>query len=65
MRIKALCLLTIILMVISIPATFAYTDPVSITIIWQFLASILVGALFFFKQIRVWVMKIFKNKHDK
>ncbi len=65
MRTKALFFVAILLMITAIPVSHAYTDPVSVTLIWQFLASALVGVLFFFKQIKLWVLKVFKNKNNK
>ena len=66
MKMKVVLLLSSIFMVLSIPVVYGYSDPVSITLIWQFLASILVGLLFFFRTIKAWVVKtFFKDKKEK
>ncbi len=36
---------------------FAYSDPGSGLLIFQILGSVLVGAMFYFKKIRDWVLK--------
>jgi hypothetical protein len=63
-KFKNIVLVAIILMVIMIPAVYAYTDPVSVAIIWQFLASALVGLVFFFKRIKFWFKNKFKSKKE-
>lgn len=65
MKLRVMLFLSIMLMLLSIPAVYGYSDPVSITLIWQFLASILVGIAFFWKSIKLWILKtFFKNKKD-
>lgn len=66
MKMKVVLFMSAVFMLLSIPVVYGYSDPVSITLIWQFLASILVGLAFFYKSIKSWVVKtFFKNKENK
>lgn len=66
MKMKVVFLMVTLFMLLSIPTVYGYSDPVSITLIWQFLASILVGLAFFWKSIKIFIQKtFFKNKKDK
>lgn len=66
MKMRVVLFMSTVFMVLSIPVVYGYSDPVSITLIWQFLASILVGLAFFYKSIKVWVLKTFiKDKKEK
>ena len=66
MKMKVVFLMVTLFMLLSIPTVYGYSDPVSITLVWQFLASILVGLAFFYRSIKAWIMKIFlKNKKEK
>jgi hypothetical protein len=64
-RLKPLLFMSIILVLIMVPVAYAYTDPVSLTLVWQFLASIAVGVLFFFRQIKFFVIKTIKKIRHK
>jgi hypothetical protein len=48
-----------------VPVAYAYTDPVSLALVWQFLASIAVGVLFFFRHIKLFVIKVYKKIRHK
>jgi hypothetical protein len=65
MRFKILLFVIIIVMITSIPVVYGYTDPVSLTLIWQFLASVAVGLLFFFKRIKFWIQNKLKSRKEK
>lgn len=66
MKMKVVLLLSTVFMLLSIPTVYGYSDPVSVTLIWQFLASILVGLAFFYRSIKAWIVKtFFKNKKEK
>jgi hypothetical protein len=66
MKMRVVLFMSTVFMLLSIPVVHGYSDPVSITLIWQFLASILVGLAFFYKSIKLWVVKtFFKNKKEK
>ncbi len=66
MKMKVVLFMSTVFMVLSIPAVYGYSDPVSVTLIWQFLASILVGLAFFYKSIKIWFQKtFFKSKKEK
>jgi hypothetical protein len=66
MKMRVVLLISTVFMLLSIPVVYGYSDPVSITLIWQFLASILVGLAFFYKSIKLWVVKtFFKDKKEK
>lgn len=65
MKMRVVLFMSTFLMLLSIPTVYGYSDPVSITLIWQFLASILVGLLFFFKSIKLWVVKTFFKEKKK
>jgi len=66
MKMKVVLFMSAVFMLLSIPIVYGYSDPVSLTIIWQFLASALVGLAFFYKSIILWFKKTFsKNKKDK
>ena len=66
MKMRVMLLTFTVFLALSVPTTYGYSDPISITLIWQFLASILVGIAFFYKNIVLWVQKMFsKNKKDK
>ncbi len=61
MKLRIALFTILVLMFIMLPAVYGYSDPVSIVLIWQFLASALVGFLIFFKRIKFW----FQNKFIK
>ncbi|NLY75098.1 MAG: hypothetical protein GX075_07310 [Firmicutes bacterium] len=65
MKMRAVLFMSAVLMLLSIPPVYGYSDPISVTLIWQFLASILVGLLFFFKSIKLWVIKTFFKEKKK
>lgn len=66
MKMRVVLFMSTVFMLLSIPVVYGYSDPVSITLIWQFLASILVGLAFFYKNIKSWVVKtFFKDKKEK
>lgn len=66
MKMRIVLFMSTIFILLSIPVVYGYSDPVSITLIWQFLASILVGLAFFYKSIKLWVVKtFFKDKKEK
>lgn len=66
MKMKFVLIMSTVFMLLSIPTVYGYSDPVSITLIWQFLASILVGLAFFYKSIKLWILKtFFKDKKEK
>jgi hypothetical protein len=65
MRFKIALFVTVISMLISITIAYGYSDPLSVTLIWQFLASALVGFAIFFKQIKFWLKNKFLKKKDE
>ena len=66
MTLRIVLFISAVFMLLSIPTVYCYSDPVSITLIWQFLASILVGLAFFWKSIKIFIQKtFFKSKKDK
>lgn len=65
MRFRITLFVTVILMLIIIPIAYGYSDPLSITLIWQFLASALVGFAIFFKRIKFWFQNKFSKKKDE
>lgn len=63
---RVVLFLSAVFMLLSVPTVYGYSDPVSVTLIWQFLASILVGLAFFYRSIKSWIMKtFFKEKKEK
>lgn len=63
MKMKVVLFMSTVFMLLSIPAVYGYSDPVSVALIWQFLASILVGLAFFYRSIKLWFQK--KISKDK
>ena len=56
----------LILLVITAPAAFAYTDPGSGILIWQFIAAAFMGGMFYFHKIKSWfIAKIRGKKNDE
>ncbi|NLW45716.1 MAG: hypothetical protein GXY86_00010 [Firmicutes bacterium] len=65
MKMRFVLFMSTVFMFLSIPTVYGYSDPVSMTLIWQFLASILVGLAFFYKSIKLWILKTFiKSKKN-
>ncbi len=44
---------------------FGYIDPGSGLLIWQMIVAACVGALFYFKKLRVGIMKCFRKLFDR
>lgn len=59
-------LLIILLMIATTAPAYAYSDPGSGLLLLQMLGSALVGVLFYFRQIKNWLLeKLGKKKHDQ